>query len=101
MKFKLKSNSLEVDAFQYDGDFMNSEGEYYVPQWAVRAFKWGKLFFGTYCGVPAELFVKGYNHSHVDVDEYVIIADDDEIYHCNPKLFRKLFEKASESENGD
>ena len=36
---KYRRKSKEIEAFQYDGDFMNSNGEYYVPEWAVEALK--------------------------------------------------------------
>ena len=37
MKFKKKP--ITIEAFQFDGDFMNSDGDYYVPEWAVKAFE--------------------------------------------------------------
>lgn len=33
------------DAFKYDGNLMNSLGEYYVPYWAVEMYKQGVLFY--------------------------------------------------------
>jgi len=29
---KYRRKLKEIEAFQYDGDFMNSNGEYYVPE---------------------------------------------------------------------
>ena len=37
MKFRKKP--VIIEAFQFDGDFMNSDGNYYVPDWAVNALK--------------------------------------------------------------
>ena len=42
-----------VSAFQYDGDLMNSEGTYYVPQWAQEAYLQGVLHY-----VDQDLYMK-------------------------------------------
>lgn len=34
MKFRKKP--VIIEAFQFDGDLMNSKGHYYVPDWAVK-----------------------------------------------------------------
>ncbi len=44
---KYRRKLKEIEAFQYDGDFMNSSGEYYVPEWAVEAFKNGILYYDS------------------------------------------------------
>ena len=44
---KYRRKSKEIEAFQYDGDFMNSSGEYYVPGWAVEALKNGILYYDS------------------------------------------------------
>lgn len=44
---KYRRKPKEIEAFQYDGDFMNSSGEYYVPEWAVEALKKGILYYDS------------------------------------------------------
>ena len=45
MKYRNKYTGEVLEAFQYDGDMQNSDGEYYVPEWAVEALKTGKLCY--------------------------------------------------------
>lgn len=34
-----------IEAFQFDGDLMNTKGKWYVPDWAVNAYQNGILRF--------------------------------------------------------
>ena len=91
MTFRTKP--VDEDAFQYDGDFMDSRGRYYVPQWAVDALDDGILYFDELNGVPAELFVKTPNGTaHVALDDYIVRGTDGELYPCKPDLFTQIFE---------
>ena len=95
MKFRAKP--IEVEAFQYDGDFTNSDGEFYVPQWAVDALKEDKLYFNELNGVPCELFIDTPESAvHVALDNYVIKADDGTLYTLRPNVFEKLYERIEE-----
>lgn len=94
MKFKAKP--VEVEAFQYDGDFMNSNG-YYVPQWAVDAFERGVLYFDEIDGVPAELFVETPSDMiHIALGDYIVLSEDGIPYPCKPALFEKFFKPIEE-----
>ena len=42
---KYRKKPVEIEAFQYDGDFQNREGNFYIPIWAIKAYKKGILFF--------------------------------------------------------
>lgn len=42
MKYRLKGT---VEAFEYDGDLKGTDGNYYVPDWAVKAFEEGTLYY--------------------------------------------------------
>lgn len=95
MKFRAKP--VEVDAFQYDGDFMNSNGCYYVPRWAVDAFERGVLYFDEINGVPAELLVETPNGAiHIALDDYIVLGEDGIPYPCKPILFEKIFERTED-----
>lgn len=43
MKFRKKP--VVIEAFQYDGDLKDRDGKYYVPDWAVKAFKEGTMYY--------------------------------------------------------
>ena len=43
MKYRRKP--VEIEAFQFDGDMITSDGKYYVPEWAVNALNNNVLFF--------------------------------------------------------
>lgn len=95
MKFRLKP--VIIEAFQYDGDFMNSKGEYYVPQWAVDALNEGTLYFDELDGVPAELFAKTPTGiAHIDLDDYVVRGNGGALYSYKPALFETVFERAED-----
>lgn len=42
---KYRKKPVEIEAFQFDGDMKYSNGEYYVSEWAVKAYKEGTLFY--------------------------------------------------------
>lgn len=99
MKFQKKP--VVIEAFQYDGDLMDSDGKYYVPDWAVKAHKEGQLFYGTYRSgdkeLPGALFVKTLEGDmYVNVGSYVIQGVDGEIYACKPSIFHQTHEAYGE-----
>lgn len=58
--------------FKYDGDFMGSNGEHYVPDWAVSALEEGRLLFindGVLCICEK-----------VNVGDIVCIGDDGRVF---------------------
>ena len=87
---KYPKKPVVIEAFQFDGDFKYSNGEFYVPSWAIEAYESGVLYF-----IGPELYVKtleGDHHaSHLD---YVIRGVNGEIYPCKPDIFEKTYEKA-------
>lgn len=75
---------IEIDAFQYDGDLMNSDGEYYVPEWAIEAHKAGVLKFKD----DGSLFIDQDSWpSFVPVNEYIIKNKEGKIYSYSEKVF--------------
>ena len=42
---KYRKKPVIIEAFLYDGDLMNRKGKYYVPDWAVKAYQEGTMFF--------------------------------------------------------
>ena len=82
MKYKNKATGEEIEAFQYDGDLSNDIG-YYVPDWAVKAFEKGDLYYDSLDNrqPPCDLFIKRENGRFkriwVKVGDYVVFAGGD------------------------
>ena len=96
---KYKKKPVVVEAFQYDGDLKGSNGEYYVPVWAVVAFKNGILFYMSSSPLypPCELHVKTLEgNMRVSVGDYIIQGVNGELYPCKPDIFEKTYELVSE-----
>lgn len=90
MKFRKKP--VVIEAFKFDGDFMNSKGEYYVPQWAVDALKKGIMYFEG-----AELYIKTLEGvHHANLDDYIIKGVKGELYPCKPDIFEMTYERVEE-----
>ena len=92
---KYRKKPVEIDAFQYDGDLIYSNGQYYVPDWAIKAFENGVMFYDSWNDIkePCELFIntlKGKHH--VSVGDYVIRDINGELYPCKPNIFEKTYE---------
>lgn len=76
-----------IEAFQYDGDFMNRDGTYYVPKWAQTALKQGALYFDG-----PELQIKTLEGPlRVSVGDYIIKGVQNELYPCKPDIFRQTY----------
>lgn len=87
---KYRKKPVVIEAFQYDGDFMNSDGEYYVPQWAVDAYDAGTLFYNG----EGDLYVKSLEGvMKVSYMDYIIRGVDGELYPCKPLIFERTYEK--------
>lgn len=77
-----RKKPVVIEAFQYDGDFINQNGEYYIPQWAVEAYENGTLFFDG-----ATLKVKTLEGDvTVDVNDYIIKGKNGEMIPCQSYL---------------
>lgn len=88
---KYRKKSIEVEAFQYDGDFKGSDGRFYVPEWAESALEDGTLYYSSV--EPWELFVMtGEGVTHVAVGDYLILDEGGEIYPCEPGIFDETYE---------
>ena len=92
MKYRRKP--VEIEAFQFDGDMITSDGKYYVPEWAVNALNNNVLFFED----DGELYLRcedGYIE-HVYVGDYIIRDVDGAIFVYNPDIFKEIYELVEE-----
>lgn len=88
-----KKKPVIIEAFQYDGDLKNSKGEWCVPEWAIKAFENGIMFYEEYNQEPSELFIKTLEGKHhVSVNDYVIKGVHGELYPCKPDIFEETYE---------
>jgi len=91
---KYRKKPVVVEAFQYDGDLEGAAG-YYVPDWAVKAYEDGTMYYGEPDGQPGELFIDTLEGAqHVSVGDYVIQGVNGELYPCKPDIFEKTYEAA-------
>lgn len=92
---KYKKKPIIIEAFKYDGDLKGSDGEYYVPDWAVKAFEEGSMRYGAIKldEQPSELFIDTLEGTHhVSVGDYVIQGVQGELYPCKSDIFEKTYE---------
>lgn len=72
---KYRKKPVIIEAFQYNGDLKGSDGQYYVPDWAVHAFEENVMYYDSFDAAtpPCELFIKTLEGvHHVSVGNYVI-----------------------------
>lgn len=92
---KYRKKPVEIEAFQYDGDLKGSDGNYYVPDWAVKAFEEGIMCYDSWDEreEPCELFINTLEGKHhVSVNDYVIQGVNGELYPCKPDIFEKTYD---------
>lgn len=91
---------MQFEAFQYDGDLKGTDDKYYVPDWAVKAYESGILYYDTHYeipeweyGTPGELYTKHPDGEvvHIPVGYYIIRWSDTELYPCEPNLFEASY----------
>lgn len=86
---KATKKPVTIDCFKYDGDLMNSNGQYYVPEWAVEAEKNGIIFFKD----QGEMYIKTLEGDHhASVGDYIIKGVNGELYPCKPDIFAKTYD---------
>lgn len=94
---KYRKKPVVIEAFQYDGDLKDSNGNYYVPEWAVKAFENRTMRYRG--GIsplhpPCELYIETLEGSmHANVGDYIIRGVNGEIYPCKADIFEKTYER--------
>lgn len=92
---KYRKRPVVIEAFQYARDLKGSNGEYNAPDWAVKAFKEGVMYFRSLKldEPPYELFIDTLEGTHhASVGDYIIRGVNGEIYPCKPDIFAKTYE---------
>lgn len=85
---KYRKKPVVIEAFKYNGDLSDSEGSFYVPSWAEKAYEQDILIFRG-----ADLFVKTLEGEMlVGLDDYIIKGVQGELYPCKPDIFEATYE---------
>lgn len=80
---------VTIECFKYDGDLKNSDGKFYVPDWAEKAYKDGVIYFKD----QGEMYIKTLEGDHhASVGDYVIKGVNGELYPCKPDIFEKTYD---------
>lgn len=72
---RYRKKPVVIEAFKYDGDLKGTNGNYYVPQWAVIAFENNTLYFAEdeYHHEGCDLYIGTLEgHMKVSVGDFVI-----------------------------
>lgn len=86
---KATKKPVTIECFKYDGDLINSKGEYYVPDWAAKAYEDGTIFFKD----QGEMYIKTLEGDHhASVGDYIIRGVNGELYPCKPDIFEKTYD---------
>jgi hypothetical protein len=96
---KYRKKPVVIEAFKFDGDLMNKKGRYYVPDWAVKAYQDGVLFFDSvdFDSISCDLFIKTLEGiHHASIGNYIIKGIKGELYSCDPDIFEETYEKVEE-----
>lgn len=86
---RYRNKPLTIEAFQYDGGLKSDIG-YYVPEWAVKAYEEGKLFYrGDVLYIARSDF-----HSKISIGDYIWKDNDGYIGYSSAKIFESIYEPA-------
>ena len=88
---KATKKPVTIECFKYDGDLKNSDGKFYVPEWAQKAYEDGTIFFKD----QGEMYIKTLEGDHhASVGDYIIQGVNGELYPCKPDIFEKTYDIA-------
>lgn len=93
---KATKKPVTIECFIYDGDLKSSDGKFYVPEWAQKAYEDGTIFFKD----QGEMYIKtleGDHHASVGV--IIIRGVNGELYPCKPDIFEKTYNILTEEAN--
>lgn len=95
---KYRKKLVTVEAFKYEGDLIERNGCYCIPEWVVKAFEKGDIYYAEPDdNTPPELYIKTLEGiHHVSVGDYIIKGVKDELYPCKPDIFAETYEEVDE-----
>lgn len=98
MNKKYVRKSSIIEAVQYDGDFIGSDGKPYTPNWVMEALDSGKLFYAPIGDALPELFIRsGGNAAYrIDINDYITMSSDGSIISYAQNVFEQIFKEIDE-----
>nr|DAH53169.1 MAG TPA: PGDYG protein [Caudoviricetes sp.] len=92
---KYKKRPVEVEAFKYDGDLKDRDGNWYVPYWGVKAFENKVLHYNAIAfDKEPELFVDTLEGTHlVRYGDYIVRGVKGELYNVRADIFEETYQK--------
>lgn len=88
---KYRKKPVEIEAFRYDGDFIDKDGNYYIPGWGIEAFENNIIKYKSYDN--GKLSIETLEGTMIaDIGDYIIKGVNGELYPCKPDIFRKTYE---------
>lgn len=88
---KYRKKPVVIEAFQYDGDMIYSDGTPYAPAWALKALETGVMEYRD----QGDLYIKTLEGDHhVTEGDYIIRGVAGELYPCKPDIFNQTYEVA-------
>lgn len=95
---KYTKKPVEVEAFKYNGDFKDRNGNWCVPDWAVKAFENHILHYNSIAfDKEPELFVDTLEGTHmVRYGDYIVRGIKGELYNVRSDIFEATYEMAEE-----
>lgn len=87
---KYRKKPVVIEAFQFDGDFNDRNGNYYVPEWAIKALKREYFAFED----SGDLYIYTLEGAmKVSPGDYIIKGVQGEFYPCKPDIFHATYEE--------
>lgn len=95
---KYRKLPVEIEAFQFDGDLIDSRGRVYAPDWAWDSYQSGVLYYGSIGHrEPCDLYIHTLEGDmHVSIGDWIIKGVNGELYPCKPNIFAKTYEVITE-----
>lgn len=86
---KYRKKPVAIEAFKYDGDLKGTDGKYYVPDWAVKAFENGIIHLSE----NDEFEIRTLEgNMKASIGDYIIRGVYGEIYPCKSDIFESTYE---------
>lgn len=88
--YKLRDQIMfqNIYAFQFEGNLMDPKGKWCIPDWAVRLYQLGYLYFEDEI-----LYLDlGWKKIFVDLYDYIVMLETDMVV-LDPLTFNTLFER--------
>lgn len=83
---KYIKKAIPIEAFQYKGDFIEN-GEYCIPEWAIKAYEEGLLHFKD-----GDLYIHTLEgEMKCSFNSYIVQGIRGEIYACRQDIFEETY----------